>query len=96
MNKRNQILLAFAGGLAAGAALGLLFAPESGKNTRDKISYRLDKYLDKLNAFLSRANKTIADGSEKLSDLSTQDYRKAKELLEEVETMLTEISDKRD
>lgn len=96
MNKRNQILLAFAGGLAAGAAVGLLFAPDSGKSTRDKISYRLDKYLDKLNAFLSSAKNTISDGTEKLSDVAAQDYRKAKELLEEVETMLTEISDKRD
>lgn len=94
MSKRNQILLAFAGGLAAGAALGILFAPESGKSTRDKLSYRLDKYLDRLNLFLARANKSVDANGEKASDLNAQDYRKAKELLEEVETMLSEINDK--
>jgi len=94
MTKRNQILLAFAGGLAAGAALGVLFAPESGKSTRDKLSYRLDKYLDRLNVFLANANKGTDENGDKQSDLNAQDYRKAKELLEEVETMLSEISDK--
>lgn len=34
----KSILSAFVGGLAAGAALGVLLAPDSGANTRKKIS----------------------------------------------------------
>ncbi|MFT3885949.1 MAG: YtxH domain-containing protein [Flavobacteriales bacterium] len=37
MSKRSNILLPFVAGMAAGAALGMLFAPRSGKETRAAI-----------------------------------------------------------
>ena len=43
-------------GIAAGAALGVLFAPEDGKSTRKKISKGSSEYVDgltnKFNAFV--------------------------------------------
>ena len=42
--KSTNSLLAFITGAATGALLGILFAPDTGANTRDKLSYRLDKY----------------------------------------------------
>ena len=45
---------AFLGGAIAGAALGLLLAPEKGKDTRSKITDTVDYFLKKHNIKLSR------------------------------------------
>jgi gas vesicle protein len=43
------IIAAFIGGAIAGAACGLLLAPEKGEDQRKKIKEVLDKYAAKLN-----------------------------------------------
>ena len=51
MNDNSKVVIALLAGLAAGAALGLLFAPEKGSETRDKLSQSLkdlgDTFRDK-------------------------------------------------
>lgn len=48
MNDNSKVLLGLLAGLAAGAALGLLFAPEKGSETRDKLSQSLKDLGDSI------------------------------------------------
>ncbi|EEI91229.1 YtxH domain-containing protein [Sphingobacterium spiritivorum] len=48
MNDNGKIVAALLAGLAAGAVLGVLFAPEKGSETRDKINESLSDLGDAL------------------------------------------------
>ena len=59
---------AFLGGAIAGAAIGLLAAPESGKDTRKKISSTIKDFCDKHNLELTK--KEMAELAEDLVDIN--------------------------
>ena len=48
MNDNTKVVVALLAGLAAGAALGILFAPDKGDETRDKRSESLKKLGDSI------------------------------------------------
>jgi len=52
----KKVLLAFLGGAAAGAVLGILFAPEKGSELRKDIS---DKAKDLADAILAKAEEIV-------------------------------------
>ena len=64
----GKVFLGLLAGLAAGAVLGILFAPEKGSVTRKKISEKGDEYADSL--------------KEKFSDLVDNISKKIEEVLE--------------
>ena len=71
--KTNKVVLAAIGGLAAGAALGILFAPRSGKKTRKKIAEKskalkehAKEDFDKLIEKIDHKYKTISDDAHRL------------------------------
>ena len=59
---------AFVGGAIAGAAAGLLLAPESGKDTREKISETVEAFLRKHNIKLNR--KDVGDLVDVLEEMA--------------------------
>ncbi len=80
MNDNSKVLVALLAGLAAGAALGLLFAPEKGSETRDKLSQSLkdlgdsikDKAADEINNLTSLKDKVVDSIKSKLRDVEDE------------------------
>jgi len=80
----GKILLGVLAGAAAGAAIGILFAPDKGANTRKKIFDKGDEYLDDLKLKFDEFLETM-----------TQKYESVKEdaddLLEKEKTMVQQV-----
>jgi len=94
--KSNNALMAFLAGAAAGAILGILYAPDKGSNTREKLSFKLDKYKKVLQDYLD----DLVSGKESplTSEAQSQGQKvvneakgKAQQLLDDVDELLEQI-----
>ncbi len=98
MNKSSKTFWAFMTGAAAGAVLGILYAPDKGENTRNKLFYQLQKYRDELQNLISDLieGKEIPDTMAKTEGkkVVNEAREKAERLLEDVESMMSQIKAK--
>ena len=80
MSDNSKVVIGLLAGLAAGAALGLLFAPEKGSDTRDKLSQSLkdfgdsikDRAADEINNLSSLKDKVVDSIKSKLRDVEDE------------------------
>ena len=86
MSNKKGGLGKFLGGIAIGAGLGVLFAPDKGENTRKILSKKIDELLKKVNDIdLDEVKDELLFRAESLQALDTE---KAKELvLEQAENI---------
>jgi gas vesicle protein len=98
MSKSSRSFWAFVVGAAAGAVIGILYAPDKGENTRSKLYFQLNKYRDQLKQLIN----DIVDGKEVIETSAKSEGKKvvqdakikAEKLLEDVEKMMTQIKAK--
>lgn len=96
MSKNSNAWLALIAGLGIGSALGILFAPDTGKNTRDKLSYQLSKYRSELEKLIQDLkdgknmplNEAKDEGNRVISDAKN----KAENLLSDVNKLIEQIN----
>ncbi len=82
--KSGKVLLGVLAGLATGAALGILFAPDKGSATRKKISKKVEEYADefgeKYNEFITGIKNKFVTAKEEAVQLAENGKAKAEEI----------------
>ncbi|MFT4854966.1 MAG: gas vesicle protein [Planctomycetota bacterium] len=89
MSKNSNSLVAFVIGAGVGAALGILFAPDAGNNTRDKLSFKLSKYKKELESLIE----DLVEGKEThLNEAKTEGKRVISEAKNKAENLLSDVN----
>lgn len=84
----GKVLLGVLAGVAVGATLGILFAPDKGSATRKKISQKSDDYADELqekfNEFMESIRKQFEAANEAAIDAAQNGKVKVEEAVAEI------------
>jgi gas vesicle protein len=80
----GKVLLGVLAGIAVGATLGILFAPDKGSKTRKKIQRKGDEYADELGEKFSDFISSVTEQFEKVKAEATRIAGNGKANKEEV------------
>lgn len=90
MNDNSKVLVALLAGVAAGAALGILFAPERGTETRDRLNDALKNLGDTIKDRAAEEIDNLSSLKEKIVENLKTTLGTAEETLEDVKAPATE------
>ena len=86
----GKVLLGVLAGVAVGAVLGVLFAPDKGWNTRKRISKKgedlVDDLKEKFEEFLDSISEKVDEVKEDVADFSEKNMSKGSESEKEAKT----------
>lgn len=90
----GRIILGVISGIAIGATLGILMAPNSGEVTRRKISRRTRDYADELGDKMNNLMDTVTEKFEITKKEVSQLAEKAKEKADNAEVIKSSFNNK--
>ncbi len=89
-NSQGNQFFTFLSGILVGGVVGLLYAPDKGKNTRDKLTFKLDKYKKILEELIEEL---VSGKIEHINEAKTEGKRIVSETVEHAEKLMNEIDD---
>lgn len=96
MSKSGRFTLGLVMGALAGSIVSLLYAPEKGQTTRNRLSYRFTHYIDELNSMIDQLRKEreklVSEAKERGDQVVTDAKERAEDLIKEAEALLANAS----
>ncbi|MFK8269545.1 YtxH domain-containing protein [Capnocytophaga stomatis] len=101
MAKTGNVLLALVTGVAIGAGVGILFAPDKGKNTRRKIKDSVDETTSRLKYKIDALSQEVREKSsefkgtleDKVENLLSKSSHKAEDVITVLEKKLAALKE---
>ena len=95
MSKGIGNLLFFTTGVLTGVAVGILYAPDEGSSTRDKLTFQLTRYKDRLKELLDKLQNAerlpSSEAKEEGEKIISETRSEAEKLLGQVEAIMEQI-----
>jgi gas vesicle protein len=94
-SRASSFYLGLLSGIAVGTITALLYAPDNGKNTRGKLTYRFNTYVDDLGELLEKLKKekaTISEAKQKGLLVVEEVQQRTSDLKNEVDALLERMN----
>ena len=83
MSDNSKVVVALLAGIAVGAAIGILFAPESGSQTRNRLSGALKDLGDSIKDLASEGMDELHDTGERVAGAVKSKVKRAQDRFDE-------------